>query len=77
MPYHKYSKTLIVGDAMNIEDGQLIGKNTQIMNEKEIKKAINSIKKLMEYNVENVTTYHKGLFNDNQYQKIKELVLGD
>ena len=38
---------------MNIEDGQLIGKNTPIMNEEEIKKAINSLKKLMEYDVDN------------------------
>jgi hypothetical protein len=30
---------------MNIKDGQLIGNNTQIMNEEEIKKAIKSLKK--------------------------------
>ena len=77
MPCHKEYKTLIVGDTMNIEDGQLIGKNTPIMNEEEIKKAINSLKKLMEYDVENVITYHGGPFNDNTNQKIKELILGD
>ena len=54
---------------MNIEDGQLIGKNTPIMNEEEIKKAINSLKKLMEYDVENVISYHRGLFNNNPNQK--------
>ncbi|MEL7669550.1 hypothetical protein [Methanobacterium sp.] len=43
---------------MNIKDEQLTGKNTQIRNEEEIKKAINSLKKLREYNVENVITYH-------------------
>ena len=62
---------------MNIEDGQLIGKNTLIMNEEEIKKVISSLKKLIEYNVENVITYHGGPFNDNTNQKIKELILGD
>lgn len=77
MLHHKDSKTLIVGDAMNIDNGQLIGKNTPIINEEEIKKAINSIKKLMEYDVENMITYHGGPFNDNFNQKIKELVLGD
>ena len=77
MPNHKEFKTLIVGDAMNIEDGQLIGKNTPIMNEEEIKKVISSLKKLIEYNVENVITYHGGPFNDNTNQKIKELILGD
>ena len=38
MPNHKESKTLIVGDTINIEHGQIIGKNTQIMN-KRIKKS--------------------------------------
>lgn len=64
MPNHRESKALIVGDTMNIEYGQLIGKNIQIMNEKEIKKAINSLKKLMEYDFENVITYHGCPFND-------------
>lgn len=68
MIFHKESKTLIIGDTMNIEDGQLIEKNTQIMNE-EIKKAINSLKKLIEYDVENVISYHRGLFNNNPNQK--------
>ena len=75
MTFHKESKTLIVGDTMNIKNGQLAGNNTQIMNEK-IKKAINSLK-LMEHDVENVITYHRGLFNNNPNQKIKELILGD
>ena len=50
---------------MNIEDGQLIGNNTKIMNEEEIKKAIISLKKFMKYEVENLITYHGGTFNDN------------
>ena len=69
MLYPKESKTLIIGDTMNIEDGQLIGKNTPIMNEEEIKKAINSLKKLIEYDVENVISYHRDLFNNNPNQK--------
>lgn len=68
MIFHKDSKTLIVGDTMNINNGQLIEKNTQIMNEKEIKKAINSLK-LMEYNVENVISYHRGIFNNKLIKK--------
>jgi hypothetical protein len=62
---------------MNIEDGQLFRNNTQIMNEEKIKKAIKSLKKFMEYDVENLITYHGGPFNDNPNKKIKELVLGD
>lgn len=68
MIFHKDSKTLITGDTMNIDNGQLIEKNTQIMDEEEIKKDINSIK-LMEYNIENVTSYHRGIFNNNPNQK--------
>lgn len=60
---------------MNIEDGHLIGYNTQIMNEEEIKKAITFIK-FMEYEIENMIT-KKGQFNENHNQKIRELVIGD
>lgn len=71
--YHKKTKTLIVGDAMNVVDGQLIGPNKQTMNEKEGRIAINSLKKFEEYDIENVISYHGGLFNDNPNQRIKEL----
>jgi hypothetical protein len=67
MIFHKDYKTLIVGDTMNIDDGQLIEKNTQIMNEEEIKKAINSFK--VEYNIENVISYPRGIFNSKPDQK--------
>ncbi len=72
--YHKESKTLIVGDAMNVIDGQLIGPNIQNMDEEEAKTAINSLKKFTEYDVENVISYHGGLFNDNPNQRIEELI---
>ena len=68
MPNYKKFKAPIVGDTMNIKDGQLIGKNTQIINEEETKKASNSIK-LMEYNIENVIYYHRGIFNNKSNQK--------
>ena len=62
---------------MNIKDGHLIGNNTQIMDEEEVKKAIKSLKKFMECDVENLITYYGGLFNDNPNKKNKELELGD
>jgi len=71
--YHKKTKTLIVGDAMNVVDGQLIGPNKQTMNEEEARIAINSLKKFEKYDIENVISYHGGLFNDNPNQRIKEL----
>ncbi len=70
--YHKMSKTLIVGDAMNIVKGQLVGPNLQNMNDEEARDAINSLKKFTEYDIENVITYHGGLFNDNPNERIKE-----
>jgi len=72
--YHKGTKTLVVGDAMNVIDGQLIGPNKQIMNEKEAKIATNSLKKFEKYDIENVISYHGGLFDNNPNQRIKELL---
>ena len=72
--YHKTSKTLIVGDAMNVINGQLVGANKQLMNEEETKNAVNSLEKFEKYDIENIITYHGGLFNDNPNQKIKELL---
>ena len=71
--YHKASKTMIVGDAMNVIDGQLAGPNKQLMNEEEAEKAVNSLKKFEKYDIENIITYHGGLFNDNPNQRIKDL----
>ena len=62
---------------MKIKEGQYIGNNTQIMNKEEIIKAIKSIKKFIEYNIENLITYHEDPFNYNPNKKIKELLLGD
>ena len=70
--YHKSSKTLIVGDAMNIIDGQLTGPNKLLLTEENLKTAISSLKKFEKYDVENVITYHGGLFNDTPNQRIKE-----
>lgn len=54
---------------MGFENGQLTGTNTQLLNEEDAKTAINSFKKLMEYDFENVISYHRGLFNNNPNQK--------
>ena len=70
--YHKSSKTLIVGDAMNIIDGQLTGPNKLILTEENLKTAVSSLKKFEKYDVENVITYHGGLFNNNPNQRIKK-----
>jgi glyoxylase-like metal-dependent hydrolase (beta-lactamase superfamily II) len=71
--YHKESKTMIVGEAMNVIDRQLFGPNEQLLNKEERKMAINSLKKFEEYDIENIITYHGGLFNNTPNQRIKEL----
>lgn len=75
--YHKRSKTLIVGDAMNVIDGQLAGPNKQIMDKENTGIAINSLKKFKKFDIKNVITYHGGLFNDKPHHKIKELIDGN
>lgn len=74
--YHKKSKTLIAGDAMNVIDGQLIEPNKQIMGEEEFIEAINSLRKLEEYDIQNVISYHGGLFNYKPNQRIKDIIQG-
>ena len=72
--YHKQSKTLIVGDAMNVIDGQLTGPNKDSTNDKDAQMAYESLKKFEDYDIKNLITYHGGLFNDKPNQKIKELL---
>lgn len=73
--YHKNTKTMIVGDAMNIDEGQLTGPNKQVLNEEEQILAVNSLKRFVDFDVENVICYHGGLFKDNPNKRIKELFL--
>ena len=73
--YHKKSKTLIVGEAMNVIDGQLVGPNKQSMNEEDAKIAINSLKNFENYDIKYVICYHGGLYNNNPNQRIKELIM--
>jgi glyoxylase-like metal-dependent hydrolase (beta-lactamase superfamily II) len=74
--YHHMSKTLIAGDAMNIHHGQLVGPNEDPMSEDGVNAndAINSLKKLTDYDIKNIITYHGGLFNDSPNEKIKEVI---
>jgi glyoxylase-like metal-dependent hydrolase (beta-lactamase superfamily II) len=71
--YHQMSKTLIVGDTINIIDNQLVGPNKDSLSEDEAD-VINSLKKFLDYEIENIITYRGGLFNDKPNEKIKELI---
>jgi len=72
--YHKTSKTMIVGDALNVIDGQLAGPNIQLMNEEETEKAINSLKKLEKFDIRNVVSYHGGFFSNKPNERIKDII---
>jgi glyoxylase-like metal-dependent hydrolase (beta-lactamase superfamily II) len=70
--YHKPSKTLVTGDALTANEGQLSGPNpsaTYNMDE-----ANKSVKKLTQYDIENVICYHGGVFKENVQTELLQLV---
>lgn len=61
--YVKESKTLIAGDALVIEDGELVIANPQYtLDMIEAKKSIN---KLLNYNIDKVICYHGGIYQSD------------
>jgi glyoxylase-like metal-dependent hydrolase (beta-lactamase superfamily II) len=72
--YLTQSKTLVTGDALNIQDGVLIPASPHINYNNE--EALQSLKKLIPYEVVNVICYHGGLYKDNARQRIAELAQG-
>jgi glyoxylase-like metal-dependent hydrolase (beta-lactamase superfamily II) len=72
--YHERSKTLIVGDAMNIMDGNLLGPRKEILEEGDYEIAIDSLKKLLKFDVKNIVTYHGGLYTNKPHESIENLI---
>ncbi|TLS36987.1 MBL fold metallo-hydrolase [Pseudalkalibacillus caeni] len=70
--YLKQSKTLLAGDGLIAIDGSLKGpvKQTTL----DLKTAVHSLKKLLDYDIESVICYHGGLCNENVKEQIKFLV---
>ena len=69
--YLKKYKTLVAGDALNVIDGRLMGPNPQ--NAFDPKLALNSLKKLVAYDIEKIICYHGGLYQDRVNERIAEL----
>ena len=69
--YLKQCKTLIAGDALQVDGGILI-KAPQSTN-LDIDSSIKSLQKLMKYDIETVICYHGGLYKDNVNKRIEEL----
>ncbi|KPU45671.1 putative metallo-hydrolase YflN [Oxobacter pfennigii] len=73
--YLKKYKALVTGDALNVVDGKLYGPNPIYTYDME--KALNSLKKLSDYDIQTVICYHGGIYNNNANQRIAELIQGE
>ena len=69
--YHRLSKTLIAGDALNLDNGLLVGPNLDYTHD--MQSASASIKHLEDFDIERIITYHGGLFTHNVNESIKKL----
>jgi glyoxylase-like metal-dependent hydrolase (beta-lactamase superfamily II) len=70
--YHRDSKTLITGDAMNIQDGHLVGPNQE--HTYDMDEAVKSLQKFAQYDIQNIVCYHSGLYDSNANEAICELI---
>jgi len=69
--YLNESKTLIAGDAFVSENGQVIGPNAQLT--PDMNQAVQSLKKFVDFDVENIVCYHGGICNDNANEQLREM----
>jgi len=70
--YHRSSKTLIAGDAMNIQEGRLTGPNPG--NTCDAEEAAKSLQKFTRYDIQNIVCYHTGLYRGHANEAIRELI---
>lgn len=69
--YHKRSKTLITGDALNVEGGRLTGPNPLYTHD--LIRAKDSLKKLSQYDIQTVICYHGGVYANDPNRHISEI----
>jgi glyoxylase-like metal-dependent hydrolase (beta-lactamase superfamily II) len=69
--YHRRSKTLIAGDALNMHAGHLSGANREYTHD--LKLANESIKRLEDFDIQHIITYHGGLFSEDVNLAIKSI----
>ncbi|WP_433746517.1 MBL fold metallo-hydrolase [Falsibacillus pallidus] len=70
--YHHESKTLIAGDAMVVENGELQGPSPSVT--LDMTSALHSLKQLLELDIDKVICYHGGLYEGNIHDRIKEII---
>jgi glyoxylase-like metal-dependent hydrolase (beta-lactamase superfamily II) len=69
--YHKWSKLLIAGDALNVSNGCLLGPNPVFT--PDLSTARISLRKLSSYNIETVICYHGGVYRGESNRRITVL----
>lgn len=70
--YVQKEKTLITGDALVVENGVLCMAMPQfVLN---MQDARDSVRRLQNYDIENIICYHGGLYNSNVKESLKEMV---
>jgi glyoxylase-like metal-dependent hydrolase (beta-lactamase superfamily II) len=72
--YHIASKTLISGDALTSNDGVLMGPNPQYT--PDWATALESVGKLLNFDIETVITYHGGVCTENIKERLAEIANG-
>ncbi|MNI19018.1 putative metallo-hydrolase YflN [compost metagenome] len=70
--YLPASKTLIAGDAVVIEEGNLAIANPQYT--LDLDEAIRSVQRLLDYDIEQIICYHGGLFHGDVQQALQQLI---
>ncbi|CAH1208175.1 putative metallo-hydrolase YflN [Paenibacillus allorhizoplanae] len=72
--YHPKSKTLISGDALTSQDGVLMPPNPHFTPDMPL--ALESVAKLLDYDIETVITYHGGVCTENIKERLAEIAQG-
>lgn len=70
--YHKESKSMIVGDALVLENGELsiaLPKYTL-----DIKKALKSVEKFLNYDIDRIICYHGGVYTKDIKGSLKNII---
>jgi len=70
--YLKKHKILIAGDALNVISNELYGPDTH--QSLDIYRAVNSLKKLNDYNIKTVVCYHGGVYSGNVNNRIETII---
>ena len=73
--YVKEDKTLITGDALTAWEGKLCPPDARFS--LDIKTAMKSLEKLLNYDIDNIVCYHGGLVSGQYQESLKEILKGN